>query len=175
VSETVFRLAHKDYGTKLPLHWAYSDPFDYEFDYDTERTIFIDNREPGFQVWTNPERVVGVSAGVMSADGDYSADEYPKILIVEALELQRSSGEWYAVEPADVISVRSISTSTAIKWARKRAKEDRFDPDERLADWLEEHSDEVLQFLLEKSKPIAIRWVETMPKPRSSRAQLTAS
>lgn len=143
-------------GTALPLHWCYTDPF--EQSYDGDEVITVDNRQPGFQVWESPARVVWLAASGEDADGTYSADEYPTLLVVEASDAYDGVGEWLAVEPGDVLSVRAISTADVIAWAGAQAGDD-----DALEEWLSDHEADVAAFLT-TAPAVEVAWVETLPE-----------
>ncbi|MHB8648529.1 MAG: hypothetical protein ACYDAR_22330 [Thermomicrobiales bacterium] len=109
-ARTYYRLAR---GTVLPKHWAYGDPWEDRYDYDTDRVELIDNRAPGFQVWPDVVSVLSAALGE-DRDGSYTADDYPTLLIVRATNVDDSVGEWYAVRPHNVTSVRALRTRTAV-------------------------------------------------------------
>jgi len=159
----VFRLAHKETGISLPLHWSYGDPFEQEYDEEYDRWKWIDLREEGMQVWGNPARMLGAASGAITVDGDYGAEEYPTILVIEADALQDSVGEWYAVLPDDVLSLRAISTATAVSWSIDAATASDGEDEVDLADWLLEHEDEVRDYLISNSRSVAISFTETLP------------
>ena len=166
VSDTYYRLGHKTTGTALPLHWAYVEAFEW---IDGEK---VDNRRPGFQVWNDVARVVLVAATGRDADGRYAAEDYPTLLAVEAEETSDGAGEWFAVHPADVVSVRAIEVATVIAWARAQVAEeykigedeDAYSEDEALEEWLAEHGGELAAWVLANAPTVETTWVETLPE-----------
>ncbi len=163
----VFRLAHRETGTSLPLHWAYTDPWEESYDAEEDSMMLVDRRESGAQVWDDGGRVIGVAAGVLQADGEYGAEEYPQILVIETTETHDSADEWWAVTPDDVVSVRAIPTETAIRWAKRRAEKEYKEEDDALEAFLKDENNGVAieKYLVSKSKPVPTTWVETLPRP----------
>lgn len=162
---TYYRLGHRETGTSLPLHWSYLDAFTLD---DGEWT---DNRQDGFQVWSDAARVLLVAATGRDADGAYGAAEYPTLLVIEAHEATDGVGEWYAVHPSDVVSVRAIPTADVVAWARAQVAEEyrigdgaeEWSENEALEAWLDEHGEDVVAHLA-NAPVVATTWIETLPK-----------
>jgi hypothetical protein len=139
----------------LPLHWCYSDPWEQEYDEYTDEIEWIDLRGEGAQVWTSLESVVACILG-RDRDGRYPPSEYPWLLIIEAVDLVDSCGEWSAVLSDDVISVRAISTTEIIhKLSTLRSPET----------WIARNEQEFASWLMSHSTPIPPVFVETLPRP----------
>lgn len=169
---TVYRLAR---GADLPLHWSYSDPWEWE-----PGEGWIDNRAPGFQAWRYAQRAVGAAAG-RESDGHYTFAEYPLILSVRVADTYDGGGEWEAVRPEWVRGVAAVPSSSAVAWAaeqasshgrwrtlrRERAIRRAFDA--RLDSWLQANESRMADWLRRHSLPVAVRWIETLPPPRRSR------
>lgn len=163
--ETYFRLSQT--GVRVPKHWAYSEAWELEI--DKEGSTWIDNRGIGFQVWINLGSVVVTLLGY-DRDGIYSAKEYPTLLLVRPSAVSDSSGEWYAVDPSDVVSARSLRSVAALGLvlARYRDAVGAYDPDDidAIDSWVSENQTELVKILWRAGKPAVLRPVETLPKPR---------
>jgi len=161
---TVYRL--EDSQNELPLHWAYCDAF--EVSHDPRFGSVVDNRQDGFQVWDSIGRVVAVASGEASADGDYPANEYPwvHIIQVDAEDLEDGCDEWFAMPCEAVQADAVIATTTLIEWCKLRWAEDIADGYDAYEDdfeaWCIDSESEILEWAQGQSQVVTPVFVDTL-------------
>lgn len=149
----------EDKRNELPLHWAYQDAF------EVLDGKLVDNRSPGFQVWSQLHRVISVAAGESAADGQYDAADYPFFVLIEASDVYDGAGEWFAVRCEDVECVKVVETATLIKWAKENwisDIEDGYDYEDDFEKWCEDSEDEIIEWLAKNLQTIEPKFVETL-------------
>lgn len=151
---TYYRLQTLANGHRLPSSWAYIDPFTEEW--NGESVEWVDNRQPGFQVWISPARVALAVADVsgVAMDGDYPASEYPTLLRIEADDDYVVDGvdEWLAVEPDGVKGVFSLPSASLVQFVTESFEADE-DYDD-LQEWLSDHEDEIVEWITATGQPV---------------------
>ena len=156
----------------LPLHWAYGDAWEYRHNDDNGEWEMIDNRESGFQVWSEITNVIMTAEGY-DRDGVYSAKEYPYLLLIEADNdyVGDSSGEWFSIQPKGVEKMFSIETQSVIDFARlqfaSEASEYGYDieDDKDFEDWLKASEDEIIEWMAANAKQVDPKFIETLEQP----------
>lgn len=166
----VWRLsAKRSSGPYLPMHHAYSDPWEEQFDEDAETVTYVDRRGRGAQVWPDLSRAIYALAGG-EVDGRYPADRYPYLLTLDASETWDSPGEWVVVRPGFLSRAWVASSKLVLRDIRK-AMLGRAAPGERVDAWeVEEYAtsrpSRVHAIVGRHSRLWTPRWVETLPPPR---------
>lgn len=161
----VYRVSN---SVALPRHWSYMDAWEIDAEEDDDgnyESVIVDNRAPGAQVWTDFARLVECLLGA-ECDGDYSwrAYKYMLLIEVEANHLVDSVGEWSAVLPATVKTMRVISTRKVVDALIGHSKRDlNVEPTPILTPTSGKRWE---RWLLLHSKVAKVRFVETLPRPR---------
>lgn len=162
----------EDSPSELPKHWSYSDGWEL---IDGE---IVDNRQPGFQVWSDLSRVLAVVAEKSSADGSYPASEYPYFVIIEASNFYDSAGEWLAIRCEWVQAIKAVETQRLINWALNQWKKDlaagfdAYEEDEEgFEGWCRDSEEEILGWLYENSTSAQPTFIETIENPYKSSQQ----
>lgn len=158
-----YRLQTAQNGHRLPGSWSYLDPFTEEWTGETVE--WVDNRQPGCQVWTSAARVAVAAAGVQGVymDGNYPASEYPTLLRIEADDDYVSDGvdEWLAVEPEGVKNVFGLRSSDLVQFVTESFEADSECGD--LQEWLEDHEEEIAEWIEVNGTPVPVEFTQTLP------------
>jgi hypothetical protein len=152
----------------LPLHWSYSDAWYYDY----ENSNWLDNRQPGFQVWSSVARAVFASSG-NDCDGSYGIkDGYKYLLVINATDWEDSSGEWFAVRPCDVKECFYIEIEKVLNWALDKWEkdvEDGFDAyseeDGGFEKWCEDSEEEINNWVSKNMVAFTPDFIETLTCP----------
>lgn len=156
---TYYRLAKVE--NTLPKHWAYCDAWDLK---DGE---WIDCRQEGFQVFSQPTQVILAAMG-FDMDGSYPANEYPQILLIEADEDCVSDGAslYFAIAHEGVISVKGVNTAAAIEQVEALYDHEKnwYEYDS-IEDWAADSEDQIKAILDQLAEPVEVTLIETLPCP----------
>jgi len=151
-------------GDALPQRWSYCDAF--EVVADESGWSIVDHTSPGAQVWSSAAAVVAALMG--HHDGVYdAAGGYDRILIIEADETV-DGGDWDAVTPQGVTSVRSLKVTGLIEALEPMLGEYEDEHDDDLGYWLAGLDDFdaankiVENFLYSRSAGVEVQWVDTL-------------
>ena len=147
----------------LPLHWAYSDAWEY----DTHTRQWIDSRNEGFQVFGSIVDVFRAAMGE-DMDGSYSASEYPQLLEIDCDEDYVTDGcsLYFAVAVEGVQAVKAVSTDeflVAVQSLFEKEK-DQYDYEDVL-DWSKDSEDQLTEIFNKLAVGVAVTYIETLEKP----------
>ena len=156
-------------GDALPKRHAYAEAYEEEHVGDGNFVI-RDNTAPGAQVWQSAGQVIAAMGGIM--DGVYDAEGgYDRILIIESDGCIDGIGDWVAVTPETVTSIRSLPVAGLREEVYGLLEgrdvdgevvDEDFDLEEYLAD---EEPEGVAELLLQRSEAVPVRWIETLRMP----------